>query len=221
MLDPKRIVAEGYDQIAERHAAWAAVVRAQERARYTDLLLRALAEGAAVLELGCGAGGPTSRALASRFHLTGVDISARSIELARADLPQACFIHADMMKVELPPSSFDAVAAFYSIIHVPREEHAALFARVASWLRPGGLFVAAIGACDTESEYDPDWLGTPMYWSGYDEPTGCLLIEAAGFVIEQACVETADEDGQWVPFLWIVARRGAAGDPSTHTGAAA
>ena len=220
MLDPKRIVADGYDQIAERHAAWAAVVRAPERSRYVDVLLRELPVGAAVLELGCGAGGPTSRALASRFRLTGVDISARSVELARLDVPQARFVHADMTRLELPPSSFDAVAAFYSIIHVPREEHAILFTRVAGWLRPGGLFVAAIGARDAESEYDPDWLGAPMFWSGYDEPTGRRQIEASGLVIERACVETADEDGQSVPFLWIVARRPVAGDASTPSGAA-
>jgi len=33
------------------------------------------------------------------------------------------------------------------------------------------LFVATIGARDAESEFEPDWLGAPMYWSGYDEAT--------------------------------------------------
>ena len=31
---------------------------------------------------------------------------------------------------------------FYSIAHIPREEHAALFGEVARWLRPGGLLLA-------------------------------------------------------------------------------
>jgi SAM-dependent methyltransferase len=208
--DPKQIVAQSYDQIAERHAAWAATVRTEERARYADLLLGALPEGASVLELGCGAPGPTTRALASRYRLTGVDSSARSVELARAGLPQACFLNADMTALELPAASFDAVAAFYSIIHVPRAEHAALFGRIASWLRPGGLFVAALGARDSEAEYDPNWLGAPMFWSGYDEATGRRLVEAAGLVIQQANVETAEEEGRPVSFLWVVARRGRA-----------
>jgi len=216
LLDPKRIVAEGYDRIAERHAEWAATVRGDERARYASVVLEALPPGAEVLELGCGAVGATTRALADRFRLTAVDISARSIALARAELPQVHFVHADMMQVEFPPDRFDGIAAFYSIIHVPREEHGDLFARVARWLRPGGWFVASIGARDAKSEYDSNWLGAPMYWSGYDEPTGRRLIEASGLSIERACTETADEDGQPIPFLWVVARRPVSDTARSH-----
>ncbi|HEU4560985.1 MAG TPA: hypothetical protein VFS20_24245 [Longimicrobium sp.] len=32
--DPRRIVADGYDRIAERRAAWALETRSEERARY-------------------------------------------------------------------------------------------------------------------------------------------------------------------------------------------
>ena len=46
-----------------------------------------------------------------------------------------------------------------------------------------------------------------MYWSGYDPDTGRGLVEAAGLVVDRATVETADEDGQPVSFLWVVARR--------------
>lgn len=76
-VDPKRMVEEGYDRIAER------VGRIEEnegqaevRARYTSALLDGLPVGAEVLELGCGSGLPTAKVLAQRFKLTGVDISA-------------------------------------------------------------------------------------------------------------------------------------------------
>lgn len=72
----KEIVA-GYDRIAERYAAWATGVRIEERERYTHVILDALPAGAAVLELGCGSGVPTTQRLAARFTVTGVDISAR------------------------------------------------------------------------------------------------------------------------------------------------
>ena len=39
---------------------------------------------------------------------------------------------------------FDAICAFYSITHVPREQHALLLRRIASWLRPGGANQLAI-----------------------------------------------------------------------------
>src|SRR5262245_61198302 len=93
-MERKRIVEQGYDRIAERYAAWWAWVWSDERARYTDLVIRSLPEGADVLELGCGSGGPTTQALAARFKLTGVDLSARNLELARANIPSATFLHA-------------------------------------------------------------------------------------------------------------------------------
>lgn len=209
MSDPKRVVEDGFDRIAERHAAWAEETRREERVRYTAALFERLPAGAEVLELGCGAGGSSTRALASRFRLTGVDLSERSVQMARAAIPGATFLHGDMTRVELPPASFDAVTAFYSIIHVPREEHAALLARIAGWLRPGGWLIAALGARDNAGEFAPDWLGAPMYWSAHDAETNRALVEAAGFEIERAHIETAVELEGPVAFLWVIARRSA------------
>jgi SAM-dependent methyltransferase len=120
-MDPRRIVAEGYDRVADRYAQWAYhEVVDEARPRYVALVLDSLPEGASVLELGCGGGGPSTRQLAARFSLTGVDISARQVELARQSAPGATFIHADMSRVEFPSSSFDGVVAFYA---PPSEAH--------------------------------------------------------------------------------------------------
>jgi SAM-dependent methyltransferase len=205
--DAKRIVEEGYDRIAETYRDWAARSPSEVRTRYTDLLLGALPPGAAVLELGCGTGEPMTRRLAARFHVTGVDLSARHIALAQAAIPQATFIQADMAAVDFPPASFDAVAAFYSIIHLPREEHADLLWRIAVWLRPGGLLVATMGAGDTPAGVEADWLGAPMYWSHFDSATNRRLVTAAGLDLVEAHEETEDEDGTPVTFLWVVARK--------------
>jgi SAM-dependent methyltransferase len=148
-----------------------------------------------------------TRRLAARFHVTGVDLSARHIALAQAAIPQATFIQADMAAVDFPPSSYDAVAAFYSIIHVPREEHTDLLRRIAGWLRPGGLLVATMGANDTPAGVEADWLGAPMYWSHFDSATNRGLVTAAGLELLESREETEDEDGTPVTFLWVVARK--------------
>jgi ubiquinone/menaquinone biosynthesis C-methylase UbiE len=204
--DQKRVVARSYDTIAERYADWATGVRQEERARYTDILIRALPRGSDLLELGCGSASSTTQALAHHFRLTGVDISPRTIELARIALPEATLIAADMTTVEFPPRSFDAVAAFYSIIHVPRHELGSLFRRVFAWLRPGGSFVATMNGSDTAGCFEDDWLGAPMFWSGYGSATTRRLVEAAGFTIESFTLETAHEDGKPASFWWLVAR---------------
>jgi cyclopropane fatty-acyl-phospholipid synthase-like methyltransferase len=100
----------------------------------------------------------------------------------------------------------DAVVAFYSIIHLPREQHGALFRAVAGWLKPGGVFVASFGTRDSAVSVEDDWLGVRMYSSSHHPGTTEALLRDAGFRIGRSRIETADEDGHPVPFLWIVAR---------------
>jgi len=138
-------VARGYDEIADRFAEWAAQIEDDPRRRFREELSARLRDGARVLELGCGAGGSDTAALAQRFRVTGVDISREQVRRARRNVPSAEFIQADMTELELPRESFDSVAAFYSFNHVPRDLLPALFARIGSWLRPRGPFLAAPG----------------------------------------------------------------------------
>jgi len=118
--DASRVVAEGYDRIAEKYALWASSQVVDEvRSRYTAVLLESLPPGASVLELGCGGGGTTTRELAKRFSLTGVDISARQIALARQKVPTASFVQQDMLTLDFAAGTFDGVAAFYAFTHLP------------------------------------------------------------------------------------------------------
>jgi ubiquinone/menaquinone biosynthesis C-methylase UbiE len=206
-LDPKQIVADGYDRIAERHAIWASGIRVDEREYYTALVLATLPVGAAVLDLGCGVGVPTTKRLAERFQVTGVDISPRHVETARRNVPDATFVQCDMTALELPAASLDGVTAFYSITHVPREEHGSLLQAIGRWLRPRGLLVAAMGARESAGDVEDDWLGAPMYFSHYDSTTNVRLVEQAGLSIVSAREEAADEDGVPTMFLWVVARK--------------
>lgn len=220
-LDPKQVVEQGYDRIAERHLEWAQTTRVEERARYADVLFKNLSLSAEVLDLGCGAGVPTTRELAKHFKVTGVDISERQIELARLNVPQAEFVRADITRLDFPPASFDAAVAFYALIHVPREEHPKLLRDISSWLRSGGLLVATMGTHSVRGDYDEDWLGAPMYWSGFDAETNKRLVAEAGLCVISAQDETAMEFGQPVTFLWVVARKPASASSTWKAAAAA
>jgi SAM-dependent methyltransferase len=101
--EPKRIVAAGYDAIAERYRDWAEA-DAGPRLEWLSALEAELADGADVLDLGCGAGVPVARRLPTRYRVTGVDISARQIELARENVPEATFVQGDALELELLPS---------------------------------------------------------------------------------------------------------------------
>jgi cyclopropane fatty-acyl-phospholipid synthase-like methyltransferase len=202
--DPKRLVAHGYDGITGSYLSryGASTVRDHW---LSELLKRLPARGGArVLDLGCGAGIPVARMLATAGHtVIGLDGSAAQISLARDNVPAAEFIQADMTEVEFPTRSFDAVAAFYSITHVPRSGHDRLLRPVAGWLKPGGLLVASLGA-DSLSDWSGEWLGTQMFFSHYDCETNLALLRRAGFAIDRS--EVMDQDNEHARFLWAVAR---------------
>jgi SAM-dependent methyltransferase len=205
--DAKRVVAAGYDVVARRYLEWSGLRPSETRLRALRAALDRIPPGGDVLELGCGAGLPMTEALAAKAHVTGVDISHAQIELARENVPTATFVEADMTTLRLPPSSFDAVVAFYSLTHVPRGEHGPLLERVASWLRPGCVFVASMGVEDDPGGIERDWLGVDMYFSHYGAKRNRRLVEAAGMEIESADVLAEPGDRHDARFLWIVARK--------------
>ena len=121
MSDPRtKLVADAYDAIGETFVDWRERVVGDPRGQWEAELGSRLADGARVLEFGCGAGTPETRRLASRFRPTGVDISPRQVARARAAVPEAAFLCADFTELELEERSFDAVVSFSVFNHVPR-----------------------------------------------------------------------------------------------------
>jgi SAM-dependent methyltransferase len=145
-------------------------------------------------------------ALAATRAVTGVDISRTQLEMARRNVPTATFIEADMTTLAFDPASFDAVVAFYSLTHVPRDEGAALLGRIRSWLRPGGLFLASMGADDEPGDVEADWLGVDMYFSHFGARANRRLVERAGLDVERSEIAIEPEDRHDARFLWVVAR---------------
>ncbi len=207
-----QIVADGYDAIGESFAEWRDRIVGDPRRDWEDELTSRLPDGARVLELGCGAGVPDTQRLAARFRVTGVDISPRQVERARAAVAEAEFLCADFTALELAPGRFDAVVAFYSFNNVPRDLLAGLFARIHSWLTPGGLFMSALGTSDTEG-WVGEWLGAPMFYSSFPPETNSRLLREAGFELLRDEVVTfeepegPDEPGGPANFQWILGRR--------------
>jgi SAM-dependent methyltransferase len=204
-VNERELVRRGYDTIAGRYATWR--VEGNPAAEFIADLDSRLAPGSRVLELGCGNGRPAALVLADRHVYTGVDISAEQLERARRLVPGAQFVEADYTTLDIDERSLDAVVAILTLTHVPRAEHAELLARIASWLRSGGLFLASFGASDLPGEVADDWLGAPMYFSHFDAGTNRKLVGDAGLTIVRDELRTMVEEGQGeATFLWILAR---------------
>ena len=139
---------------------------------------------------------------------TGIDISREQVERARANVPEAAFLCGDALGADLADASFDAVVSFYMLDHLPREQHAGLFARIAGWLRPGGLLLVT-AEVDDEPGMVGEWLGEPMFFSAHDAAVTQELIAAAGFDVLEAQQETQSEGGREVAYVWLLARASA------------
>jgi cyclopropane fatty-acyl-phospholipid synthase-like methyltransferase len=205
----RRTVESGYDQMAEQYLATKDPEDPLALEALEDLA-SLLPSEAAVLDLGCGAGVPVTRWLANRgFAVTGVDVSAKQLELARTNVPEGTFLKADMTEVVFAPESFEAVVAFHSIIQVPRTEHPTLLESIHLWLEPGGALLATMTVADYEGR-DEDWegWGAPMAWSHYDRNANVAMLREAGFEMRYAEPRTGggtgDETETW---LWVLARK--------------
>jgi cyclopropane fatty-acyl-phospholipid synthase-like methyltransferase len=205
--DPRTLlVGAGYDAMIDTWESWSACIEDDPRAAWAADLAARLPVGARVLELGCGGGTRETAFLASRYELTGIDLSERQLERARTRVENADFVHGDLTTLEQPPASYDAVVSFYVFNHVPRELLPPLLARIHAWLREGGWFMAAFGTSD-EAAWTGEFLGAPTFFSSHPPAVNSALVRDAGFAIERDEVVAIGEPEGPVPFQWILAAR--------------
>eukprot|EP00047_Mylnosiga_fluctuans_P008575 m.259281 g.259281 ORF g.259281 m.259281 type:complete len:217 (-) comp22323_c0_seq1:168-818(-) len=169
--------------------------------------------GGRVVDLGCGAGEPAARMLVSHgFTVVGVDFCDEMLALAEKNVPEMTRIKSDFRTVVFPPGSLDAVIASYSLFHIPREEQATLFARIAVWLRDGGLafFTYSSGGHTKgpeENSCELEFLGQNLFYSHLSLPgLRCALLAAGLSILE----EKPDEEAG---LLWFVVQKRAHGKP--------
>jgi SAM-dependent methyltransferase len=122
-----------------------------------------IAEGAEVVDLGCGTGRVSMRLARRRRKVTAVDSDPLVLEVleeraAERGLPIEC-VCADVRELSIG-RRFDAVLAPMQLVQLFRgeTERAAMLARAVRHLRPGGLFAAALMNLEGEllgEEYGP------------------------------------------------------------------
>ncbi len=177
MPDPVDDVRRAYDQIAD---AWAEARQGFRSRKYVERAVEGLAPGARILDVGCGHGLPIARFLVDQgFDVTGFDVSEAQIEHARENVPEAHFRVGDMRSIRMKVEPFDAIIAWDTVFHVPRDEHAAVFLRFAQWLKPGGRILLAIGG--TADEFRAEMLGVEMFYSANTPREEREALAAAGF----------------------------------------
>ena len=150
--------------------------------------------GERIVDLGCGTGTLTAAIAARGAEVLGIDGDAAMVERARALHPDLTFEHADGRDFAIKGQA-DAVFS-NAALHWMKEDPPAVIASVARALRPGGRFVAEMGAhrnvrIITDALYQalaeegvaPEVIDFPWYFPRTSHYVG--LLEDGGFDVTQ------------------------------------
>jgi SAM-dependent methyltransferase len=205
-IDPKRVIADGYDRMGHEFRLWNAERPPEVRRWFLGEVLSRLGEGSSVLEVGCGPGTDAAELSAGRRYV-GVDLSSVQLSLARELVPHATFVVGDFTSMAFRPASFDGIAAFYAFNHVPQDQLAPTFERIFAWLRLGGRLMTSLLTVEAEDRVE-EWLGVPMFFAGVRPESTEDLLRETGFQIELS--ELREEvDVQYGPSesRWVIAKK--------------
>ncbi|MEW6447703.1 MAG: methyltransferase domain-containing protein [Bacillota bacterium] len=107
------------------------------------ILLKALkpCHGERILDAGCGTGNLTQELVARGANVTGVDVSAAMLKIARKKMKEgkAVFLRADVASLPFAPESFDAAVCF-TVLEFTRKPEEAL-RELWRVIKPGGRMV--------------------------------------------------------------------------------
>jgi SAM-dependent methyltransferase len=184
-MEKKEIVRKGYNKTAKKLQIQLGSRKEEAHIfKVVDEFISSIPIHGVVLDAGCG-NGAYSRYLSEKLNVIGVDISEKQIELARQNAPRSKFICGDITTVKFPDDYFDGILSFYTIIHIPRDEHYGLLESFYRILKNTGVVLLNFHLNDDAESYEENFLGSgsQMYWSGFDRETNLKMLKQVGFKI--------------------------------------
>ncbi|MBL9178348.1 MAG: class I SAM-dependent methyltransferase [Verrucomicrobiaceae bacterium] len=118
--------------------------------------LDAVANGGVICDIGCGPGHVARFLHEHGANVCGIDLSDAMVVRARQLNPGIEFRQGDMMALDVADGSFAGIAAFYSLIHIPKTQMIAALKELHRVLSPGGVLLAAFHL-GTETLHLDEW----------------------------------------------------------------
>ena len=146
----------------------------------TEWLIQNLPANAHVLDVGCGTGVPTARLIADAgFKVMGIDSSSEMVRLAQQKVPNGTFHLMDMLQLPLDGHTFQGMAAFFSLLMLPRADIAPTIRKLTHYLEPGSYAAISMVVGDFDYFTIP-FLGHTINVSAYsvDEFADILKAES-------------------------------------------
>jgi len=217
--DPERVYSAinrlAYDILAQDYLARSQTPGcSQESPEYlANLLLDHVAvEQPRILELGPGSGDVLRVLAKSSLHALAVEISPEMARIASLAAPTATIVVADLLFVDFPAGSFDAIYAGAFIHLFPKSVATNIVGKISNWLTPeGAAFInTSIGSSGSEAiELKTDYLyRVARFRSRWTESEFRSMIEANALtVIDRATTNEIERGKYWVAYVCAKNRR--------------
>ncbi|CAF3674838.1 unnamed protein product [Adineta steineri] len=186
-----------FDQIGDQYET--VYGRNTEQIAAMEWLLQRLPSTSHVLDIGSGTGVPTARMLAGAGHdVTGVDISAEMIRIAKQQVPQATFLQADANNLTFDPASFHAITAFFSLLMMRRTNIESTLQRLKTFLQTPGYLVLSMIEGDFDYQEIP-FLGQSIHVTAYPREIITRLLKDLSFTILDSRIVTLHQNEERPP----------------------
>jgi SAM-dependent methyltransferase len=133
-----------YDAVAEAYARefQDEMDRKPFDRKMLDWLIEKVGGIGPICDLGCGPGQIARYLHRQGVAACGIDLSAEMVKHAQQLNPDIPFQQGDMLALtHVPDGSYGGIAAFYSIIHIPRDRVVEALRELYRVLRPGGVLL--------------------------------------------------------------------------------
>jgi SAM-dependent methyltransferase len=183
-------VRTSYDRVAAEYAA-----RFGDEMSYKpfdrlmlDWLIAKVGGRGPICDMGCGPG-QIARYLYSRgAPACGIDLSPEMVAQAQRLNPEIPFQQGDMLALTgVGDESLGGIAAFYTLIHIPRELMVRAMTELKRVLRPGGVLLATFHIGQQIVHLD-EWWDRPVSldFIFLERPEMKAFLQEAGFELQEA-----------------------------------
>jgi SAM-dependent methyltransferase len=126
-----------------------------------DRLVREVGDLGPICDLGCGPGQIARYLHRQGVETLGIDLSRNMIAEAQRLNPEIHFHQGNMLALPDADESWGGIAAFYCILHIPRQQIVEAFLEMRRVLKPGGVLLITFHL-GSELKHLDDWWGKPV-----------------------------------------------------------
>ena len=154
-----------------------------------DRLAREVGDLGTICDMGCGPGQIARYLHRKGIDTLGVDLSPRMIAEAQRLNPDVYFHQGNMLALPDADNSWGGIAAFYCMIHVPREQIVNALREMKRVLKPGGVLLVTFHIGEEIKHLD-EWWEKPVNldFAYYFPEEMEAWLKEAGYELEETLV---------------------------------